>query len=289
MNRVERNKYVYSLTHKIINEVEYKKCSVCKEWKIMSEEYYYKWNQSKDGFESQCKECKKERQREYQREHKEDNNRRCKEHYYANLERQKKKHNDYKETHREECSDYYKDWCNKDENKKKLQQYNKNHRIHDITKTEEEALLKVFNYQCAYCGITQEEHKKKYRQKLHNDHVDDEEYNDLRNDVPACKSCNSKKHQYDMETWFRQQSFFTEDKYNKIIWWITEGYKKYIEDKLPYRILRERDEGLTTYHFNLWSVDEKRNLVEIIATEKKRKYLNIHIKDYLNRLKNKTK
>lgn len=78
-----------------------------------------------------------------------------------------------------------------------------------------------------------------------------------------------------METWFRQQSFYKEARYNKIIWWTTEGYKEYIEEKPPYRIIRKRNEGLTTYHYELWTVDEQRNLIKCIRIGNKKKDIDI--------------
>lgn len=172
---------------------------------------------------------------------------------------------------------YSLDWRRK--NPEKLKIYNSLHRDHDITKAEEESMLKVFDYSCAYCGMTLKEHKKKFKQKLHNDHVDEDGYNDLRNDAPACKSCNCSKHEHEMEEWYFKQKFFDEIKYNKIIWWITEGYKEYIENKPPYRIVRKQNEGLTTYHFQLWTVDIYRNMIECIEVRPTKKEL---IKDMEN-------
>lgn len=167
------------------------------------------------------------------------------------------------------------------DNPEKCRQYSLLHRIHDVSKSEEKSMLKTFDYSCAYCGMTLEEHKKKYHEKLHNDHVDDEGYNDLRNDVPACKGCNCSKHTEDMETWFRRQTFFSEDKLNKIIWWISDGYKKYIEDKPPYKITRKQNKGLKTYHWELWAVDEKRNMIECIYEGLKKKDITEFIREVI--------
>ena len=156
-------------------------------------------------------------------------------------------------------------------NPEKCRQYSKMHRDHDITTAEEQAMLKVFDYSCAYCGMTLEEHKKKFKQKLHNDHVDEDGYNDLRNDVPACKRCNCGKHESELENWYPQQKFYTEERYNKIIWWITEGYKDFIEDKLPYKIIKKRNEDNNKFHWELWTVDEYRNMVECIYIRDKKK------------------
>lgn len=175
---------------------------------------------------------------------------------------------------------YYSDWQKRNPNKIKIG--NQKHRDHDITKTEEESMLKVFNYSCAYCEMSLKEHKIKFGEKLHNDHVEHDGYNDLRNDVPACKSCNCSKWEHPMEEWFKEQSFFTEEKLDRIIWWTTEGYKDYIEDKLLYRIIRKQNEGLKTYHFELWSVDEKRNFIECLAVANKKAGLSQYIKLYFD-------
>lgn len=167
------------------------------------------------------------------------------------------------------------------DNPEKCREHAQKHRNHDITSTEEKAVLKIFDYSCVYCGMTLEEHKKIHKQKLHNDHVDDEGYNDLRNDVPACRSCNSSKHTSTLDEWYSLQKFYDEIKYNKIIWWITEGYKDYIEDKPPYRIFKKKNDGKTTFHWELWTVDEMRNTVECIASRPKKKDLKIDIAEFL--------
>jgi hypothetical protein len=131
--------------------------------------------------------------------------------------------------------------------------------------------LEVFNYCCAYCGISEENSKRILKQRLHKDHADDQGYNDLRNAIPACKSCNSKKHQDDLETWYRQREFFTEERLQLINWWLTEGYKEYIEDKPPYKIIRKQNEDKRTFHWELWSVDEQRNMIECLFIRDKRK------------------
>ena len=171
-------------------------------------------------------------------------------------------------------------------NPEKCREYTQKHRIHDITDAEWRKELEVFNYECAYCGIVEKESLKIHKQKLHKEHIDNKGYNDLRNASPACRSCNSSKHEDSLDEWYPKQKFFTQERYNKIQWWLTEGYKDYIEDKPPYRILRKRNEGLTTYHWNLWSVDEMRNTLEIIATGNKKKDLDKDIKEYLKLLAN---
>jgi hypothetical protein len=271
----------YANTHKIIDNVDYKWCNKHKkyfpeeqEWFPSNNDYFHvNISNSIDGLHPECKRCgsakfldkyyndggitkQKTIEAAAIRYHTVESDRQIK---LENGQRQ-----------REEG--YQSDW--RKNNPDKCRYYSSQHRDHDISKTEEKAMLKVFNYSCVYCGMTLKEHKYKFGEKFHNEHVDDDGYNDLRNDVPACKSCNCSKHTEDMETWFRRQSFFLEDKLNKIIWWTTEGYKDYIEDKLPYKIRKKQNEGLNTFHWELWTVDEGRDLIECVATAKNKKDLN---------------
>lgn len=279
--------FKYEDYHKEIDGILYKKCTLHKkffpdedEWILATFENFYH-NKKTNRLYPECKECGKEKARINQKANPERTKQTYHDIYYRNKERTKHRYQARRDSHKEENKDYTKYWQSKEENKDKLKSYNKNHRDHDITKEEWNKCLEVFNFKCAYCGITEEESRKVYEERLHKDHIDYNGYNDLRNAAPACKSCNSKKHQSDMEEWFREQEFFTEEKLEFIKWWIGEGYRDYIEDKPPYRILRERDEGLPTYHFNLWSVDEKRNILEIIATQDKKKDLGKDIEKYL--------
>lgn len=122
-----------------------------------------------------------------------------------------------------------KEWQKK--HKDKLAQYRNNHRKHEITEKEWESCKKYFNYSCAYCGMTEEEHKKRYRQQLHKEHVDHEGANDLSNCIPACKNCNSSKHDQNFNDWYLNNANYNEYRYNKIIKWLNEDYKKYKEIK----------------------------------------------------------
>ncbi len=73
-----------------------------------------------------------------------------------------------------------------------------------------------FSYACAYCGKTSE--------KLTQDHVvplvQGGGYT-KQNIIPACKSCNSSKHATPFEEWYRKQSFFSEERYKRIVLHLT--------------------------------------------------------------------
>ena len=238
--------------------MESKICPTCEQNKELTE--YYS-TVKKDGsiyYRVECKKCVSLKSQKWR----ENNPERSKEIDKKYFEKPEMVQYFIDKSIRQRKSGYALDWQRRHPEKLKI--YNSLHRDHDITKAEEESMLKVFDYSCAYCGMTLEEHKKKFKQKLHNDHVDEDGYNDLRNDVPACKRCNCGKHEHELEEWYFKQKFFIEEKYKKIVWWTTEGYKNYIEEKPPYKIKRKRNEGLTTYHHELWTVDIYRNMLECI-------------------------
>ena len=277
----------YIENHKLENNVLQKKCNHHyiyfpdeDPWFPCTDEYFYKTDKNKtDGLHPECKQCcVKTTQKNYNLDRRKELNYG----YYHNDEEYRLRQIAYAQT--PEYRKGQSEWRKK--NPEKLKVYNQKHRNHDITEKEWQDCLKVFNNTCAYCGLPIEEHIVKRNgkyivMKFHKDHVDDKGYNDIRNAVPSCQSCNSSKHTSDMEEWYPSKEFYTEEKYNKIIWWITEGYKDYIEDKPPYRLTRERNEGLTTYHWNLWTVDDMRNALEIIATGDKKRDLDKDIEEYL--------
>ena len=167
----------------------------------------------------------------------------------------------------------------------KNKQYAQNHRNHDISTKEWKVCQEYFNYTCAYCGKTLEQQYKQNNHQFHKEHVDHEGYNDVRNCVPACTNCNSTKKEKTIEHLFNINiiSTFTQDRYDKIMLWCNEDYKQYIEEKPPYKIKHSRiyrEDGTYYLQAELWIVDNKRNFIKCIATEVKKKDLNLHIQKY---------
>jgi len=228
LTREERKQKKYDETHKIIDGVLYKKCSSCDEWYILNEDNFYKHKTSSDGFHPYCKECNIIKSYLWTRSHLDRYNESNKRH----KETQKFKDNRKKISQRQRddgyCNEYY------SLNKNKFKEYGEKHRKHEISSKEWKLNKDYFKNKdgewcCAYCGITETEHKKLYNQQLQKDHVQYDGKNDLSNCVPACKPCNSSKKQYDIEEWYRQQEFFSEERLNKIYKWIKEDYKQYIK------------------------------------------------------------
>lgn len=79
--------------------------------------------------------------------------------------------------------------------------------------------LIFFGGECAYCGATPRK-----GQSLTRDHlqaVDAGGKTTQANIIPACKSCNSSKGKTDFKDWFMGQSFFSQERLNRIFKWRT--------------------------------------------------------------------
>lgn len=79
--------------------------------------------------------------------------------------------------------------------------------------------LIFFQGECAYCGATPRK-----GQRLTRDHLEPVSAGGTTiqsNIVPACGSCNSSKGAEDFKEWFMKQSFFSQERLNRIFKWRT--------------------------------------------------------------------
>jgi len=291
----KKHKEKYEREHKLINGVDHKICNKHHihfpdedSWFLATEEYFYHNDKNKtDYLYPYCKKCgiisSGIRNKENPESRKDYNAK-----YYLNPWRPEISR---KSAKKKRERGYYKEYYSRPEVKER--KYGSKHRDHDITEAEWIHCKDYFkdndgDWCCAYCGKKAQNNiikryidggEKLITIDLHKEHNDDEGANDLRNCLPACQSCNSNKWTFDFEDWYRQQEFFNQDRYDKIIKWTTEDYKLYIENKPPYRVRKKRNEDNNKFHHELWSVDEMRNMVEILATGVKKKDLDIHIKE----------
>jgi len=273
----------YKINHKTNNNgIIERRCTKCGEWKEEILINFYLKNKSKPeiGFTPMCRVCTGLKQIIYAREHKEEQSANFKAWHLRNKKYINNWCVEWRQTHHEEKREYEKEYYLK--YPEKFKQYNENHRDHDITKKEWKHCLEVFDYRCAYCGISEEDHLKLYNQVLHKDHADCMGANDLSNGIPACRSCNSKKHDNDIEIWFKEQKFYEEEKLEFIMWWLIEGYKNYIEEKPPYKVVMKQNEHNKKFHWELWSMDEMRNMVECLISKDKKKDIVYCIPEYFN-------
>jgi len=239
MTREERKQISYNLVHRINNNgKEEKHCNSCDTWKILNLDNFYKSGfKNNDGFSSQCKECAKEKAKINKSNNKE---------RYSEYDRQYRGRDNNKETmnersrkwmvdNREHAKNYIKLWQQSEEGKQWLSNnwHDKTkHHVHKISEKEWISCKQYFNNKCAYCGMPLEVHKEIVGQDLHKEHKDHNGANDLSNCVPACRLCNSTKHDKIFDDWYNKSNpNYTKVRYNKIIRWTTKDYKKFIKPK----------------------------------------------------------
>lgn len=219
------------------NEIE-KLCSICGEWLLMNENNYYINKKNKtDGYYPNCIACEIQRTRNWRK----DNPEWYKElNHITNTNPSDKTRETYRRNskNRRENGKYY-EWLANNPDKILKHAEDRRHKNHRITKEEWEACKSYFNNCCAYCGFPAEEHYRMIKgaprkEDLHKEHVDHEGSSDLSNCVPSCQDCNNKKWSFEFNYWYNKNNInYTNERYNKIINWITEEYKKYIQPTKP--------------------------------------------------------
>lgn len=218
----------------MIDGIEYKQCTICKEFKPMNDSYYYKWNYSKDKFSPQCINCQLEyaKVKNSKPEKKQEQSIRFKAWHKKNKKRMNEKCRQWMKDNKEYTKEYYKNWQQSEVGKAWNRIYVKQraeHKTHNITKQQWEECKIFFDNECAYCGMPYELHKEVFNEDLHKEHVNHLGNNELSNCIPACKICNSEKHTTPLKDWYNKNNpKYSRKKLIKINKWINEEYKKYI-------------------------------------------------------------
>ena len=197
-----------------------KQCTQCKETFPETSEYFYRTTNG-EGFSSWCKECRKLTSRERYKNNKEKLSRKGKEHYRKNKATYNKMNRAWNRKNSEKLSIIAKAW--RKNNKDKVKEYNQKYsnKKHSITPKQWNYCREYFNHKCAYCGMTEVEHKEKHNQQLHKEHVIHEGRNDIKNCVPSCRTCNSRKRRATLNEWYNTANpDYTRERYLKIYEWI---------------------------------------------------------------------
>lgn len=210
-------------------EMGTKTCIKCREQKPQTTDFFSKDKSREDGFCVWCKECKREHERNYRQTKKEVHQKRDRKYYENNKERRSESNrkyrnenklyfSEYRKMHKEKSPDYMRQI-------KQLSMARKIGANHTYTIEEWEKAKQYFNYSCAYCGMTEEEHLERYGEILHQDHFipvsNGGEYV-VNNIIPACRSCNAKKHDADFESWYQASEHFNEVRKRRILIYINE-------------------------------------------------------------------
>ena len=187
--------------------------------------------QNKQYYEDN-KESILEKNKIYREEHKEEM-KKCKKEYYDKKEnKEKKKEYDkiYREEHKEEIKKCKKEWYENNPHKalnfsSKRRQLEEN-QGNGITKEQWLEMMNYFNWCCAYSG----EYiggDSKHRTIDHIIPLSKGGLNEIWNCIPCYSSYNYSKHIKNMEQWYRQQEYFSEERLAKIYAWIEYAYNSY--------------------------------------------------------------
>jgi len=215
--------------HRINNDgIIEKVCSKCNQWKIMETEFYAHKSFTLDGYHPSCKDCVRKRQKSKFKI--------TQPYHEIWMDENKDKVTEYNKKYYSEHIKEFQDKLSKwqQENPDRVRYHQLKKRTHKINKTEWENCKEYFGNGCAYCGLPIQQHFITYdgeerKSDFHKEHVDDNGADDLSNCIPSCKNCNSKKGSYLLDEWYNSKNtFWSNERYQKIIKWITEDYKEYI-------------------------------------------------------------
>jgi len=232
-------------------------CKVCiseylkqyrKKNKESIQQYKKQWHQEN-------KEYIKEYSKQYRQENKDSIKEYSKQYYKQYYEENKEYYREYNKQYRQENKEYIKEYIKeyskqyRKENKESIQQYNKQYRQENkesrrqhyktykarkrllpatLTIKQWQQIKDDFNNECAYCGMTEEEHRKRFNEPLHQEHFiplsEGGEYTH-NNIIPACRSCNCSKQDTDFFEWYPTYEYYNEEREQFIL-----EYLGYIED-----------------------------------------------------------
>ena len=232
----------------------YKKCTTCGKWLVAYHGNFNKNKGGKFGLNSKCKACKKEYEKQYYEENKEN----LKEHKKQYREEHKEYYKEYKKQYREEHKEYYKEYGKQyyEENKENLKeyrkQYNKEYRKTQkgkekcknnsnkyknrlksqgkgITTKQYKEMMNFFDWKCAYSNIPYEKYA------IHKDYIvpiANGGLNEIWNIAPMYKNYNSSKlDRLDVLNWYKEQEYFSEERLAKIVEWQQYAYDKYATEE----------------------------------------------------------
>lgn len=207
-------------------------CVICEIEKPLSEFYVQKRHSKKRGeyfyYHHECKECSKKKAIIWRKENPEK--------YKASKRKQNanpvtKKINLIVSRNRRKNGEF-REWQRNNPEKIKEYSLKRSNKNHAISKQEWKVCKEYFEHSCAYCGISEIEHKELYNQQLHKEHVVHDGSNEIDNCIPSCKPCNSSKHTDTLEEWYKEDNLnFTQERLNKIHNWLNGDYIIYTKLK----------------------------------------------------------
>lgn len=232
-NYKKKNQEYWNRYHRINNEgVLERICTSCNEWKEENYINFYYKNKSKPelGFQSECRICGNKRASKNQSDNKERKQLYDKklykektDYYFEKAYRSKEKDPERYKLTQALWRKLHPDRCNF---------YSRKHQTHRVSEKEWYECKKFFNFRCACCGMTWEDHYELFKEDLHKDHLYHNGRNDLKNCIPLCKTCNTSKHQDTINEWYNPSNpNYTYERYYQIYLWIRFECLKYVKKK----------------------------------------------------------
>lgn len=201
-----------------------KVCSKCGMEKELSTDNFSRHSYSKDGFNSQCKECRKKIDAERYKQERDKILEQKKMYYQENKKAIKKRQKNYYYENMEDCKQRERNWRISNPDARRV--INERRRTREfalpstLTEKEWKAIKKAFGNTCAYCGMSEKEHLKINGELLHQEHfipLLKGGAHEKKNIIPSCRSCNSSKASKDFDEWYPKQEYYNEDRKIKIL------------------------------------------------------------------------
>lgn len=239
---------------------EMQKCNTCNDVLPLIAEFWHRDGIRSKGFKGDCKKCRNLKKREYNKQNKEKIAKRGKQYRLENKEAIKKQGLEYREKNKKQILKQQKEY--RDANRRRVTErnrkwYNDNTQLckdralawakenpdkinaraqrrrnkkmelpHTLTVQQWLIIKNDFNNQCAYCGMSEEEHLELYKEQLHQDHFialskgGGYTHNNI---IPSCRSCNARKNNISFFEWYKECVSYDKERENFILEYL--GYE----------------------------------------------------------------
>lgn len=191
-----------------------KVCTKCHKKLLLTEDNFQRRKDSKDGYRSECRECRSK----YLKEYREKNHETILEYNRTYNIVNKDKRTSYKALNKDKI--YLRERTYKINNieKTRIHLIKSKHKckaikekLHfDFSYEQWEECKTYFNNKCAYCGK-----EKKLEQEHFIPTTEGGNYT-VDNIIPACKSCNSSKNNRPFEQWYKEYKYYSKEREKKI-------------------------------------------------------------------------
>ena len=218
-------------------------CSKCKRLLVANTMNFNKKKDGKYGLRADCKKCVKKYHEQYAKDNKEKIKERSKKYYEEHKKEHKEWQKQWNKEHEEELKEYRKQY--REEHKEEILEYYKQYRRNNphieinksvkrrqleenqgsgINKEQWYEMMDFFDWKCAYSG---EVLSKDTRSIDHIIPLSKGGEHEICNCVPATRILNSCKHNKGIIEWYTKQDFYSNERFDNILDWITFSIVKY--------------------------------------------------------------